>query len=80
MATKREKQAAYEKMTPRETEVFNAVKGAGAKGIGFKELKEVLGVNSPNMLYGRISKLKERGLLKVSLEGRVATYFTDYEP
>lgn len=80
MATKREKQAAYETMTPRETEVFNAVKGAGTSGIEFKELKEKLKVNSPNMLYGRIAKLKGRGLLKASIDGRMATYFTDYGP
>lgn len=80
MPTKREKQAAFEKMTPRESQLFNAVKGAGASGIGFKPLKEKLQVNSPNMLYGRIAKLKASGLLRTEQDGRVATYFADYEP
>lgn len=78
MPTKREKQAAYNNLNGRKKELFDAVKEAGAEGIKFPALKERLKVNSPNMLYGRISELKESGLIKVVLNGRLATYFCDY--
>lgn len=73
---KSKKELALEGITPKEREAYDAIEKAGKSGIAFDVLADQLGIStsSKNMLYTRVGKLKNAGLVKSEKDGREVTY------
>lgn len=61
-------------LTKRQQEAFNAIKAAGPKGIGFKDLKKQLGVRGQSTMRQRLSQLSKMKAITSKLDGKYATY------
>ncbi len=61
-------------LTKRQQEAFDAIKAAGTKGIGFKDLKKQLGVRGQSTMRQRLSQLSKMKAISSSLDGKYATY------
>lgn len=61
-------------LTNREQEALDVVKAAGPKGIGFKDWQKRAGVKGHSTMRQRIGRLVRLGVVKSTLDGKLATY------